>query len=55
MFMSGMTPRTFALILLLTPAIGGAQQKRDSVDARRRATSAQARFEMLRRSNLPLE
>ena len=55
MFMSGMTPRTFALILLLAPAIAGAQQKRDSVDARRRATSVQARFEMLRRSNLPLE
>ncbi len=40
--------------IALAPAFAGAQQKRDSVEARRKATGAQARFEMVRRSNLPL-
>ena len=46
----------FALLLAIpfaTPA-DGQQPKRDSVEARRKATGAQARFEMVRRSNLPL-
>jgi hypothetical protein len=43
-------------IMLLTPAaVAHAQQKRDSVEARRKAVSAQARFEFVRRVNLPLE
>ena len=41
------------LLALVLPAIADAQQKRDSVEARRKAISAQARFEMVRRSNLP--
>jgi hypothetical protein len=43
------------LAAILLPAVSGAQQKRDSVDARRKATGAQAMFEMVRRTNLPLE
>jgi hypothetical protein len=44
-----------ALLFLsvLEPAAAGAQQKTDSVNARRRAVGAQARFEMVRRQNLP--
>ena len=42
--------------MLLTPAaMAHAQQKRDSVEARRKAVSAQARFEFVRRVNLPIE
>ncbi|HEU4878871.1 MAG TPA: hypothetical protein VFT21_05440 [Gemmatimonadaceae bacterium] len=40
---------------VLTTSNAGAQQKRDSVDARRKAAGAQARFELVRRTNLPLE
>ena len=42
-----------ALFVLLVSA-ADAQPKKDSVEARRKATGAQARFEMVRRSNLPL-
>jgi len=45
------------IVLALAAAIcaesAGAQQNRDSVDARRRATRAQERFEQVRRQNLP--
>ena len=37
----------------LTAAVAEAQQKRDSVEARRKASGAQARFELVRRQNLP--
>lgn len=40
-------------ILCATPA-EGQHLKRDSIEARRKATGAQARFEMVRRANLPL-
>ena len=42
------------LLLLVVPGIAQAQPKKDSVDARRKATTAQARFELVRRQNLPL-
>ena len=44
-----------AFALLLPAESPHAQQKRDSVEARRKAVSAQARFEFVRRVNLPLE
>jgi hypothetical protein len=40
---------------VFTNSSAGAQQRRDSVDARKRATSAQAHFELVRRTNLPVE
>ena len=42
------------LLLLVVPGIAQAQPKKDSVEARRKATSAQARFELVRRQNLPI-
>ncbi len=42
------------LFLLLASDLVEAQPKKDSVEARRKATGAQARFEMVRRINLPL-
>lgn len=44
----------FTLFFLLASDLAEAQPKRDSVEARRKATGAQARFEMVRRQNLPL-
>lgn len=44
-----------ACISLLPAQPAHAQQKRDSIEARRKAVSAQARFEFVRRVNLPLE
>ena len=44
-----------ACISLIPAPFAHAQQKRDSIEARRKATSAQARFEFLRRVNLPIE
>src|SRR6188768_3599914 len=41
------------LLLILAASAAEAQQKRDSVEARRRASGAQARFELVRRQNLP--
>jgi len=46
--------RPLALPVLLAAQAVGAQSAQDSVAARRKATGAQARFEMVRRSNLPL-
>lgn len=46
---------SFSALLALAPVGAGAQQKRDSIEARRRAVSLQNRFEMVRRTNLPLE
>lgn len=46
-------PTALTLFVLLASAVQ-AQPKKDSVEARRKATGAQARFEMVRRSNLPL-
>lgn len=47
--------RSARIVLLLALAAGAAeaQQKRDSVEARRKASGAQARFEFVRRQNLP--
>ncbi|HEY0243369.1 MAG TPA: hypothetical protein VGC52_11965 [Gemmatimonadaceae bacterium] len=42
------------LLLLVVPGIAAAQPRKDSVDARRKASTAQARFELVRRQNLPL-
>jgi hypothetical protein len=40
-------------LLALAASVAEAQQKRDSVEARRKASGAQARFELVRRQNLP--
>ena len=56
--MKAATARTLTLVacaLLIPAGNTHAQQKRDSVEARRKAVSAQARFEFLRRTNLPIE
>jgi hypothetical protein len=42
------------MLWVLAPAVAGGQQKKDSVEARRRATNAQGKFELVRRHNLPL-
>jgi hypothetical protein len=42
------------IVAILLPASAGSQQKNDSTEARRRASGAQARFESVRRQNLPL-
>ena len=47
------TPIVAAILVAFCSTISNAQQNRDSVDARRRATRAQERFEQVRRHNLP--
>jgi hypothetical protein len=49
----GRLPLFSAFLLAAIPGITAAQQSRDSVEARRRAERAQARFEQVRRQNLP--
>jgi hypothetical protein len=49
-----MNIKTLGLLLLIVPGIAQAQPRRDSVEARRKASNAQARFELVRRHNLPL-
>jgi len=51
-----MRAASLSFVLLFSVVAGSqAQQSRDSIDARRRAMSAQAKFEMVRRSNLPVQ
>jgi hypothetical protein len=53
-----MTVRAASLtlaLLLSVVAVSDAQQNRDSVEVRRRAINAQARFESVRRINLPVQ
>lgn len=44
---------TLIIALALASGSGSAQEKRDSIEARRKASGAQARFEFVRRQNLP--
>lgn len=51
------TLKSRGLILVFAvaaPVVAEAQPKKDSVEARRKASGAQARFELVRRQNLPL-
>src|SRR4051812_45349861 len=45
----------FVTAAMIPTAAASAQQQTDSIQARRKAVNAQARFEMVRRINLPVQ
>ena len=52
--MTGFKAAATLILMSSFVTVAQGQARKDSVDARRKATGAQARFEMVRRQNLPL-